>query len=221
MTQTAPPTFTAVIFDLDGTLLDTEAAAMRAGVLAFETLGIEIEEDFLHRLVGKDYDAGAQIIAAEFGDIDTDRLNTEWSATTSRLRQRDGVPLKPGAADLLAHLSDLGVPLALATSSHDQSATEKLQISGLDRYFPIVVTRDSVQRAKPAPDPYLLAADRLGHAPTACLVFEDSEPGAESAHTAGACVVQVPDILPTEGRFAHHVAETLMDGARWAGLLGR
>lgn len=219
MTHAPRPAITAVVFDLDGTLLDTEAAAMRAGMLAFETLGIQISEDFLHQLVGKDYQAGAQIIKAHYRDIDTDRLNAEWSATTSRLRQRDGVPLKPGALDLLDRLTASAMPLALATSSHHTSAHEKLRLTDLARHFPIVITRDSVDRAKPAPDPYLLAARALGHAPENCLAFEDSEPGAEAAHSAGMTVVQVPDILTTDGRFAHHVAPSLLDGARWAGLL--
>jgi beta-phosphoglucomutase-like phosphatase (HAD superfamily) len=81
-----------------------------------------------------------------------------------------------------------------------------------------VITLDDVTAAKPAPDPYLLAANKLGVAPARCLVFEDSEAGAEAAHRAGCRVVQVPDVVPSEGRWAHHLAPSLLEGALAAGL---
>lgn len=211
--------FGAIIFDLDGTLLDSEAAAMRAGTLAFQDLGVTVDEAFMHGMIGKDYATGARIIKARFGDLDTDRLNTQWMAHSKRLRARDGVALKPGAVELLAHLMDSGLPMALATSSHHQSAHDKLRMSDLARYFPTVVTRDSVQNGKPAPDPYLLAAKLLGLAPADCLAFEDSDTGAAAAYAAGMQVVQIPDILPTQGRHAHHVADSLLTGARAMGLM--
>ncbi|MBA4349649.1 MAG: HAD family phosphatase, partial [Rhodobacter sp.] len=76
-----------------------------------------------------------------------------------------------------------------------------------------------VSEPKPAPEPYLLAAARLGVDPTRCLVFEDSDVGAEAAHRAGCTVVQVPDVAPTEGRFARHLAADLLAGARAAGII--
>ncbi len=82
-----------------------------------------------------------------------------------------------------------------------------------------MVTVDDVARAKPAPDPFLLAARLLGVDPQRCLAFEDSEPGAEAAFAAGMTVVQVPDIVPASGRFAHLVAPDLMAGARAIGLV--
>ncbi len=81
-----------------------------------------------------------------------------------------------------------------------------------------MITLDDVARPKPAPEPYLLAAERLGLPPARCLVFEDSETGAEAAHRAGCVVVQVPDVVPSEGRWAHHLAADLVAGARAAGL---
>ncbi|MGB8815240.1 MAG: HAD family hydrolase, partial [Paracoccaceae bacterium] len=90
---------------------------------------------------------------------------------------------------------------------------------GLGDAFAHVITFDDVSAPKPHPEPYLLTAARLGVAPARCVVFEDSEIGAASAHAAGMCVVQVPDFLPTEGRFAHHVAADLLSGARLVGLI--
>ena len=91
--------------------------------------------------------------------------------------------------------------------------------AGLAGDFQHLITLDDVTRAKPAPDPYLLAAKWLGVAPARCLVFEDSEVGAEAAHSAGMRVVQVPDLVVSQGRFAHHLADDLISGARAAGLI--
>jgi beta-phosphoglucomutase-like phosphatase (HAD superfamily) len=81
------------------------------------------------------------------------------------------------------------------------------------------VTFDDVTNAKPAPDPYLLSAERLGADPARCVAFEDSETGARSAHAAGMIVVQVPDIHAATGHHAHHIAVSLVEGAHAAGLL--
>jgi beta-phosphoglucomutase-like phosphatase (HAD superfamily) len=81
------------------------------------------------------------------------------------------------------------------------------------------VTVDDVTQPKPHPEPYLLAAQLLGVAPARCLVFEDSEAGSEAAHRAGMVVVQVPDVVPSDGKWAHHLALDLMSGARAAGLI--
>ena len=86
----------------------------------------------------------------------------------------------------------------------------------ISRHF---VTFDDVTLAKPAPEPFLLAAALLGVDPKRCLAFEDSEAGAEAAHRAGMTVIQVPDINPASGQFAHIVAPYLLTGAREIGLL--
>ena len=90
---------------------------------------------------------------------------------------------------------------------------------GLGTAFAHIVTVDEVTHAKPHPEPYLLAASLLGLSPARCLVFEDSEAGSEAAHRVGMVVVQVPDVVPSEGKWAHHLAVDLMAGARAAGLI--
>lgn len=207
--------FDAVIFDLDGTLIDTERLATDTGIAAFAALGHEVGADFLHDLAGIDRPSSARLIARAFPGLDLDALDRHWRQGFEA-GVDDGLDLKPHVMELL---DAIGVPRALVTSSHRNECARKLAVTGLDRFFAPVVTYEDVTAPKPAPEPYLLAARILDVAPARCLVFEDSDTGAEAAHRAGMVVVQVPDLRPTEGRFAHHVAPDLMAGARLAGLL--
>lgn len=206
--------FDAVIFDLDGTLIDTERLSIVTGLSAFADLGYPVGPEFMHGLVGKDRKTCAGIISTAFPGIDLAALDRNWhGAFAAGVDQ--GLDLKPFALDLLQAVS---LPRALVTSSHRAECHHKLRVTGLDRFFDTVVVFEDVSFPKPAPEPYLLAARSLSVAPARCLVFEDSDIGAEAAHRAGMVVVQVPDMLPTEGRFAHHVAPDLLTGARRAGL---
>lgn len=206
----------AILFDLDGTLVDTEIAALATGKAAFAELGFPVDDDFMHRLVGVDLPTAAGIIGTALPALDQARLNDLWRAAFVAEIER-GLPLKPGVPELLsARLR----PMAIVTSSSKTEAHHKLRLTGLGPYFDHVVTLADVTRPKPAPEPYELAARRMGVEPGRCLVFEDSETGAEAAHRAGCIVVQVPDVVPTQGRWAHHVAPDLLTGARLAGLFG-
>jgi HAD superfamily hydrolase (TIGR01509 family) len=213
------PLYDAVVFDLDGTLIDTESLCNDAGIDACADLGFDVSLAFFQSLAGIHDAERVRLISAHLGrPLQMAPFYAAWDDHVRR-RMATGVPIKPGAVDLLSTLHGRGLPLALATSSRAGPAAEKLAAAGLDRWFSAVVTVDDVVAAKPAPDAYLLAAARLGANPARAVAFEDSDTGARAAHAAGLTVVQVPDIHPTAGLHAHHVAPSLLDGARAVGLI--
>ncbi len=207
--------FDALLFDLDGTLIDTESLAVAAGLAAFAEVGHPVSVEFLHGLVGVDLPGSRRIIGAALPGVDQERLHPIWQAGFAAAVER-GLELKPGVAQMLAAGR---VPMAVVTSSGRVEAHHKLGLSGIAAAFDLVISRDDVTSAKPSPEPYLLAAQRLGVLPSRCLAFEDSEVGAEAAHRAGCVVVQVPDVVPGTGKWAHHLAENIIEGARMAGLV--
>lgn len=206
--------FKAIFFDLDGTLIDTETLALSAGMAAFAAVGHPVDETFMHRLVGVDLPTAGALIAREMPLIDLAALNSQWDRRF-KAEMATGLLLKPGVRHLLEAAL---LPMAVVTSSGRAQALHKLALTGIAAHFDFVISYDDVTRPKPDPEPYLLAAQRIGVAPAECLVFEDSETGAESAHRAGCHVVQVPDVVPSTGKWAHHLADSMLDGARMAGL---
>ncbi|WP_106752797.1 HAD family hydrolase [Pannonibacter carbonis] len=211
--------YDAVIFDLDGTLLSTESVSVRGGMSALRSLGRTAEEHLFHLLVGKDDAASRLILVDHLGEEAVNAFMPAWGDECQRIFTEEGIPLRPRVTELLEHLDTTGLPRAIATSSRRDSARTKLKWAGLERQFASVVCFEDVARRKPAPDPYLHAAELLGVDPGRCIAFEDSETGAEAAMLAGMVVVQVPDLLPSEGQFAHHLAEDIWTGARMAGLI--
>ena len=207
--------YDALLFDLDGTLVDTESIALAAGVAAFAAHGHDVGTDFMHGLVGVDLPTASRLILTAMPDVNLGAVNEHWQAGFEAGVEA-GLTLKPGVHELLAYSN---LPLAIVTSTGRDGAHRKLALAGIAGAFAHVVTLDDVTAPKPAPDPYLLAASLLGLAPSRCLVFEDSETGAEAAYRAGCVVVQVPDVVPSLGRWAHHLAPDLLTGARMAGLI--
>jgi HAD superfamily hydrolase (TIGR01509 family) len=213
--------YDAVLFDLDGTLIDSERLVIEAGLSAFRSLGLPPERAILTTMVGHATPEVEEVLNAHLGRAVTRQAFDEaWNHAVSAAF-RAGVPPRPGAEDLLMRLISAGIPRAVATNSRTASAVANIASAGLHRFFADdhIVGRDLVARPKPAPDVFLEAADRLGAAPARCLVFEDSEPGTAAGLAAGMTVVQIPDQRPAETRDAHHLAASLIEGARAAGLI--
>lgn len=186
----------AVIFDMDGTLLDTEAAHRRAFAQTGEAIGWPMADDLLLSMVGIHRDENERMLAAHLGpDFPLARFYADSDALFEAAVDA-GIPLRPGARRILDHLAQVGIPMALATSTAAPYAQQRLEKSGLLHYFDVVVTRTDVDRPKPHAEPYLLAARLLGVDPAHCVAVEDSHVGVRSATAAGIATVMVPDLLP-------------------------
>ncbi|MFF4899084.1 HAD-IA family hydrolase [Streptomyces sp. NPDC001068] len=194
----------AVLFDMDGTLVDTERLWWEAVErVAGRTLGESDEPEVLgrpveytaHWLAGRTGRSGADL-AAELHREFTDRVRT-------------GIVPRPGALDLLDALAAAGVPTALVTASPRAVADLVLDALGAGR-FAASVTADDTGRTKPAPDPYLAACRALGVDAAACVAVEDTETGVASAEAAGCAVLAVPSLAPIGEAPGRTVRDTLV-----------
>ena len=187
--------YAAVLWDMDGTLVDTEPYWMRCEYELAEKYGGTWNEEHSLAIVGADLlDAGRYIrehmgISLEPAEIVEELLD----GVIEQIRLR--VPWRPGAVELLADLRAAGVPCALVTMSYLSFVQPVLDVLP-EGTFEAVVTGDAVERGKPYPDPYLKAARILGVPADACLAIEDSNTGARSAESAGCAVLCVPNHVP-------------------------
>lgn len=212
--------FDAVIFDMDGTLLETERMVVDSALAAFRAMGLPERRDLLEAMVGTVGDP-ADTFRAAFGPaFDPAAFDAHWQ-TAFDAALATGIPLRPGVTDLFAHLDAIAMPRALATNSRTIAARDHLARAGIAHHFDPahIHGRDRVARPKPAPDLFLHAARGLGADPARCLVFEDSDPGALGALAAGMTVVLVPDQRLPGPVPVHHLADSLLAGARAAGLI--
>lgn len=207
----------AVIFDMDGTLIDSESVYISGMQDAAATLGLALPLELCHAMVGVPSHECNLLLQEHYGPgFDLAVFRSHFSTSVQR-RMSARVPVKPGAVELLDFLRDRGLPLAIATSAGRATAERNLGRAGLLDRFVTLATRDDVEHPKPAPDLYLEAARRLGAAPQRCVAFEDSSIGIIAAHAAGMRAVMVLDILPpTEEARAKcfHIAEDLHEVLR-------
>ncbi|MCB1741795.1 MAG: HAD family phosphatase [Gammaproteobacteria bacterium] len=190
------PALGAVIFDLDGLLLDTEQMARRAFRHALEILEHPVEDDFFLSLIGRTGADSERMLQDRFGArFRMDEYKRHTRACFDRELNENGIPVKPGAHETIDWLQRQRIPFAIATSSLTDRARYKLEVAGLHTHFQLIIGGDQVERGKPAPDIVLRAANAVGVEPTRCVVFEDSYNGLRSAHAAGAAAVMVPDLL--------------------------
>jgi HAD superfamily hydrolase (TIGR01509 family) len=186
-----------VMFDMDGLLIDSEPLWLEAETAVMARLGADWTTADQAQLLGGSlvrtvrYLLGKATRPASPGQV------AEWLMTrvTELIRDR-GVPLRPGARELLAEVAAASLPHALVTSSERGFMDAVLARTGLR--FDVLVCADDVSMTKPDPEPYLLAAKLLGADPARCVALEDSPNGVASAQAAGCRVIAVPSLIPIE-----------------------
>lgn len=192
-----PQDIEAVVFDMDGVLLDSEILYKQATFQAAKHLGFEMSEEVHMATIGIPGDLAETVIRKGMGsDFPFDEFDILWREWMAAQMMRH-VPVKPGVRELLTLLNQLEVPIAVATSTRSEPAHHHLMRADLVAHFATIVTRDDVDNGKPHPEPYLLAAERLEFDPEQCLAIEDSYNGVRSAYAAGMNTIMVPDLLPS------------------------
>jgi HAD superfamily hydrolase (TIGR01509 family) len=186
----------AVVFDMDGLLFDTETLYQEAALLAAAEGGHPATADIFFQLIGVPWTRGRELLLGHFGeDFPVDEFVTVWVRHFEAIAATR-LALKPGVVELLDLLDALRLPRAIATSSSHRTVEQHLDAGGLTGRFDAIVGAGDYAHGKPAPDPFLAAAARLGVAPGECLALEDSHNGVRSAVAAGMMTIMVPDLLP-------------------------
>lgn len=189
----------AVVFDMDGLLFDTETLYQQAIMAAASEGGHAMTPVLFRRMLGGVWQSNRALLLEHYGAaFPVDSFRTAWMRHFD-LMAETRLALKPGAIELLDTLDELGLPRAIATSSSLQTVRHHLAVHDLAARFDAIVSHGDYLIGKPAADPFLKAAERLGVEPRRCLALEDSFNGIRSAHAAGMITAMVPDLLdPTD-----------------------
>jgi HAD superfamily hydrolase (TIGR01509 family) len=206
--QASPRDLQAVVFDMDGLLVDSEPLWFRAEGIVMNRLGGSWTEDDQHVLLGGSMPVTvAHLLSKASRPAEPDTVARWLVESMTQLLHAGPVPVMPGAVELVAEVAAAGLPYALVTSSEPEIATAVL--SQLEVTFPVIVCAADVSHAKPDPEGYLLAAAKLGVEPDRCVALEDSRNGVAAAEAAGYLAVAVPGVVPIPAAPGRVVLPTL------------
>ena len=201
---------------MDGLLIDSEPLWLEAETAVMARLGSDWTTADQAQLLGGSLNRTVRYLLGKATRPASPGQVAEWlmSGVAELVRDR-GVPLQPGARELLAEVAAAGLPHALVTSSERRFMDAVLARTGLR--FDVLVCADDVSMTKPDPEPYLLAAKLLGADPARCVVLEDSPNGVASAEAAGCRVIAVPSLIPIEPAPGRTVVRSLADLGAYPG----
>lgn len=185
---------TAILFDMDGLVLDTEKLYTRFWQEAARFFGYPMTKEQALGMRSLNRGAGLAKMQSYFGgEVDYDKIRNKRIELMDAFVKEEGVTLKPGIHELLEFLKKKGIKTAIATSSPMERTVLYLTSVGLQNSFDELVSGYMVEKGKPEPDIYLYAAEKLGVEPFRCMVLEDSPAGILAAHRAGCLPVMIPD----------------------------
>jgi HAD superfamily hydrolase (TIGR01509 family) len=210
----------AVLFDMDGLLVDTEPLWLEVETEVMARLGSDWTEADQEQLLGGSLERTVAYLLSKATRPVAPEVVAEWMMDGIVARVASGgVPVQLGARELLAEVAAAGVPRALVTSSQRRFMAAVLASTGMT--FDVVVCAEDVSATKPDPEPYLLGAKLLGVSPSECVVLEDSPNGVAAAEAAGCRVIAVPSLVRISPRLGRVVVASLrnVDLARVRGLI--
>lgn len=203
----------AVLFDMDGLLIDSERLSMQSFLESCEAFGLEDQSALFVQLIGSNEASLMAMLEQGIGQrVSVTDLRADWSRRYQAMIADGKVLLKPGVEVLLDWLAEQDIRMAVATSSAAPIAALKLTRTGIIKRFELIIGGDMVKHSKPHPEIYRMAASAVGVDVSGSLVLEDSANGVRAGVAAGCSVIQVPDLVPPEPELlalGHQVCDSL------------
>lgn len=183
-----------VIFDMDGTMFDTEHLSTVTWKLTGEKLNLDISDQLITSFRGGNPAQIRRLFEEALGeDVDYDYVKKVKNDFFTSLTKEDGIPIKKGLFELMDYLKEQKIPMAVATSTARKRAEKILKMAGAYEYLTAHIYGDAVEESKPKPDIFLKAAEEIGQKPEDCLVIEDSMAGVLAGKAAGGYTIYIPD----------------------------
>lgn len=188
----------ALLFDMDGLLLDTEALGIKASIQAAEDQGLDIGTELHHLMLGLNKKESNALFKKRAPELDLEKFWAVFDTQLWKQVKKDGMPVKPFALELLQWGKENDFRMGLCSGSYREVVEPFISMARLTKYFSAIVAGDDdfSLGSKPAPGMYLRTAQLLGVTPDECLVLEDSPNGLRSGRAAGMSTVMIPDLIP-------------------------
>jgi beta-phosphoglucomutase family hydrolase len=205
----------AVIFDMDGVLIDSERLSFKCFQEVLKDYDYEMDEKIYLKFIGRNIDGIREVLKKEYGDdFPFEEIYKKKSKLAVEFTIKNGVKVKPDVHELLDYLNTKKYKIAVATSTRRERALELLEEAGVKDKVNCVVCGDQVEHSKPNPEIFLKAAEGLEVKPEKCMVIEDSDAGITAAHAAKMIGIHVPDMKELEERtqkLAFKICRSLID----------